>query len=346
MKIAILAPFEERVPPPKYGGTERVVRNLVNELVAKGHDVTLYASGDSKTAAKLIPGTPRAVRKMPQAHNPKIRQSINLQALVNAVHHMSQQKYDIVHNNFGWETLWFKDMLTCPILTTLHFTDGNDFEKHMAHIHKNSPFISISRAQRKQNPGLNYIATIHNSVQLNRFPFSDKPDDYLLFLGRIHPHKAPDKAIKLAKRTGKRLIIAAKIDPFEDEYYKTKIKPLIDGKQIKFVGEVGHGQKVALLQKAQALLSPIQWDEPFGITNIEALACGTPVITMNRGSLPEIIVDGKVGFLCKDMNEMARRIGQFHKIDRRACREHAEKHFSAEDMARKYLDAYQSLITS
>jgi glycosyltransferase involved in cell wall biosynthesis len=344
LRIALIAPFEEPVPPKTYGGTERVVNNLVNQLVEMGHDVTLFASGDSQTTAKLVPCVRRAIRVLPYAKNPQTRQALNMQGLSKAVSLLRKGKYDIVHNHFGWQTLLFREFIKQPMVTTLHGILSAPPDNLMHDAYKKENYISISKSQRRHAPRLRYVATVYNGINLSRFSFNDKPDDYLLFLGRIHPQKGPEFAIKIAKATKHKLIIAAKIDPDEEQYFQKRIKPKIDGEQIVFVGEVAHRQKIRLLKNAKAMLSPIQWDEPFGITNIEALACGTPVIAINRGALPEIIVDGKTGYLCRTINQMIKKVDQIGEIDRSVCRQHVVDKFSSRTMAEGYLKAYYRII--
>lgn len=345
LKIALVAPFEEPVPPETYGGTERVVFNLAEELVALGHDVTLFASGDSKTSAKLVACVPKSVRTLPESRNPSIRQGLHLQGLATMLGKINLKNFDIVHNHFGWQLLLFKDFIKAPTVTTLHGILSEPTEKYMHNLSRKEAFISISRSQRLHNTSLRYVATVYNGIRVQRFIFEAKPKRYLVFLGRIHPQKGPMQAIKIARQTNHKLIIAAKIDPLEQNYFDTKISPLIDGKQVKFIGEVNHQQKVDLLKNAKAMISPIQWDEPFGITTIESLACGTPVIAINRGSMSELIEDGKVGYLCRNANEMIKRVGDVDNISRRDCRTHVEKYFTASHMTHGYLKAYEKVIS-
>lgn len=347
MKIALLSPFEEPVPPPKYGGTERIVYTLAEEFVALGHDVTLYASADSQTSARLVPCTPRGIRTLAEAKDPATRQALNLHALATALQHARDTTYDIIHNHFGWQTLLFNSFLDWPIVTTLHGTLDKALmptEHKMHNYFREAPFISISNSQRRHSPKLNYLDTVYHGIHPEEFEFNDRPHDYLAFLGRIHPQKGPVHAIKLALKTGQKLVIAAKIDPDNVGYYKKQVRPLIDGKQIVFIGEVGHDEKVRLLKNARALLSPLQWDEPFGITNIEAMACGTPVITLRRGSMAEIIDDGRTGFLCRTPREMAAAIGRIDEIDRAYCRAQVEAGFTARGMAQKYIRVFEELL--
>ncbi len=346
MKIALLAPIEESVPPQKYGGTERVVDLLAKELVKLGHDVTLLASGDSKTPAKLVPCSKYAIRTLPASNDLSLRRALNLQGLSKALDYLHKHDFDIIHNHFGWQFLMFCSSLKAPHVTTLHGTLNKKLEPTEYKMHgsyKKYPMISISNSQRKHSPCLNYIDTVYNGVDVSTFTFNNNPKNYLAFLGRFSPAKGPDKAIDIAKKTNQKLIMAAKIDPLDYQYFNKKIKPLIDNKQIIYIGEVNHRKKVELLKNAKALISPITWDEPFGIVNIESLACGTPIITINRGSIPEIL-NKKVAFLCKNSEEMIKRVDQVYKINRKECRKHVEKHFTGQLMAEGYLKAYKRII--
>ena len=346
MKVALLAPFEERVPPPKYGGTERVVSCVAEELVALGHEVTLFATADSKTSAELRGCTTKPIRSNRRAHDRIYRSALNIQALSKAVTEIQSGDFDIIHNHFGWQTLLFEKLITTPIVTTIHgILDKTQepTEYHMFKEFRKSNFISISKSQRRHLPELHFVATVYNGIRPSRFKFNETPEDYFAFLGRIHPQKGPEQAIAIAKKTGIKLVIAAKIDPNEKAYFKERIKPHIDGRQIIFLGEVGHNKKVRLLRNARALIAPIQWDEPFGITNIEAMACGTPVLTINRGSAPEILRDGKNGYLCKNATEIANRIKDIDSISRVACRDYVEKHFTARCMTEGYVKVYERI---
>lgn len=341
MKIALLAPIEERVPPKKYGATELIVYNLAEELVRLGHKVTVLASGDSKLSARLFPLAPTAIGS---GLKKRLREALGYQALAKAAAFFQHEKFDIIHNHAGWQALLFKDLFRHPVVTTIHWTLENECENKMYGMFKDMPFVSISNAQRRPLPELNYIDTVYHGLQLERFSFNPKAQDYLAYLGRFSPFKGAAGAIQVAKRTGKKLIMAAKINDFERDYFEQELKPHIDGKQIIYLGEVDHAGKVELLKHAQAVLLPITWSEPFGVVNIEAMACGTPVLTTPRGSTPELIVNGQNGFLCNDLDDMCVRVGQLDHIDRRACREYAERNFSAERMARNYLNTYKQVI--
>lgn len=340
MKIALLAPFEERVPPKKYGGIERVVHDLAEELHRMGHDVTVLASGDSVISGRLIPVVPKAIGS---GQPKRIREALTYQALTKVVDILKHEKFDVLHNHIGWQALLFRDMLQLPVLTTMHWVLDNACEKFMYHLFKDMPYVSISNSQRQPLPDMNYMATVYHGIGLKSLKFRKKPDDYLAFLGRFSPVKGPVQAIEIAKKTGSRLIMAAKINDFERDYYEEKIKPHIDGKQIVYIGEVDDTEKAKLLGGARALLSPLQWAEPFGLTNVEAMACGTPVIGTKCGSLPEIIKDGTVGFLCDDIDQMARRVADIDKLDRQACRDYVEKRFAVHRMAEEYVKLYAKL---
>jgi len=340
MRIALLSTFEESVPPVKYGGTERVVHDLAEALVALGHDVTLLASGDSETSARLIPCVESALRPYIDK-NPRTWQYLNWQGLHRALRHLQSEHYDIVGNHGDWPFVIAQAFTDAPVVTTIH--NPVQYMFGVSELYEQGTYISISDAERAYLPQLDYAATVHHGIDVDAFEFGDAPGDYVTFLGRIHPDKGPLEAIQLARETGLKLIMAAKIDPLERYYFRKKIKPLIDGKQIVFVGEIAHGAKVALLKQARALVSPIQWDEPFGITNIEAMACGTPVVALRRGSLPEIIEQGKTGFLCDNLGEMRAALARLDTLDRFYCRAYVERHFTARLMAQAYIRVFRDV---
>jgi glycosyltransferase involved in cell wall biosynthesis len=341
MRIALLAPFEEPVPPEKYGGTERVVYSLAEGLVKLGHDVTLLASGDSTTSAKLVACVEEHLR--PQLEkNQRTWHYLNWQGFHRALYHLSTHRYDIVSNHGDWPFLLAHCYAKAPVVTTIH--NPVQFNLGVPEIYREHTYISISDAMRAYMPELDYAATVHHGIEVDEFEFNDSPNDYLAFLGRIHPDKGPEQAIQIAKETGSKLIMAAKIDAPDRHYYRKMVKPLIDGKQIIFIGEVAHAAKVALLKNARALLSPIQWDEPFGLTNVEAMACGTPVIGSARGALPEVIINGETGYLCKTVKQMVKRVGDIDRIKREDCRKQVEKKFTARKMAQNYIKAFDKVL--
>ena len=344
MKIALVAPLEESVPPTKYGGTELVVYNLAEELTKLGQQTTVLASGDSKTSAKLEAIFPRAVRKLPQAKDMTNRDAFKYIGAARAVKFLAENKFDIIHNHLGWRLLPFSDLIKSPMVTTLH---GPLNIAHQQLVYGQFPqanYISISLSQRQSMPELNFTANVYNGIQIERFDFSPLGGDYLAFLGRMSPEKGPLEAIQIAKQAKEKLIMAAKVDVSDKKFFIKKIKPLINAKQIKFIGEVDHRAKVKLLGQAKALLAPIQWPEPFGLFFIEAMACGTPGLTLNQGSAPEIISDGGTGFVCQTEAEIVDKIKIIKTIDRNTCRRHIEKNFTAKIMAENYLSAYEKII--
>lgn len=344
MKIALLAPFEERVPPHKYGGTELVVSNLADELVDRGHEVALFASGDSKTKARLIPCVEKAIRSE-LTHNPRVWAYLQWQGFHNVINGLENEKFDIIHNHSDWPfVVLSKIVKNGPMISTVH--NPIQFRHGVPSIYERYPYVSLSNSQRKTLPNLNYVATVYNGIKVELFDLELKPDNYLAFLGRLSEDKGTAQAIEVAKRTKHKLILAGKVDPPDRKYFNQVIKPLIDGKQIKFIGEVDHEEKVELLKKAKALLSPVQWDEPFGLTNIEAMACGTPVLALRRGALPELIIDGQTGFLSENIDEMVKQVARLSKISRAACRKQVEKKFTAKHMADGYLRVYKKLMQS
>ena len=344
--LAQVAPSEERVPPPKYGGTELVVSNLTEELIKRGHQVTLLASGDSVTEARLVPIFKKAVRTDANiGANPSKRRAAKLIEVARVINFLQQHKFDIIHNHIDWHFLPFISLLnSTPIITSVHSSLDDNCQQFVYNAVPNENYVSISKNQRQPMPKLNFISNIYHGIQVNKFPFNSKKGKYLAFLGRMSPEKGPLQAIQAAKKAKIPLVMAAKVDLADKEYFHKKIKPLIDGKSVKFIGEVNHRDKVKLLRNAAALLCLIQWEEPFGLVMIEALACGTPVIANNRGSVPEIIQNGKTGFIVKNINEAVKAIHNIDQIDRYNCRRSAEEKFSVEKMAEKYEEVYYKLL--
>src|SRR5947207_6604700 len=293
MKIAQVAPLSESVPPHRYGGTERVVSYLTEQLVRQGEEVTLFASGDSKTAARLIPICPRSLRLG--------------KAVDSLSHHIVM--LEVYHR--------FTDM----------------------------PVVSISHSQRHPLPQAQWVGKVYHGLPADSFDFQEKPEDYLLFLGRVSPEKRVDRAIEIARRTGRKLKIAAKIDRVDRYYFNKHIKHLLNEPFIEFIGEVGHAEKNKLLGGATALLFPIDWPEPFGLVMIEALACGTPVIGFPSCSVPEIIVEGETGFIVDDIDRAVEAVGKIEQISRARCRREFEQRFTDRHMAEDYIRIYQQLLS-
>ncbi len=340
MRIAQVAPLWERVPPPGYGGTELVVGLLTDELVRRGHEVTLFASGDSLTLANLVSVHPRALRLDKSIKEYSIYEMLELSQV-----YQSADEFDIIHSHMGCNALPYVNLVKTPTVHTLHGIFTPDNEKLFVHA-KNQPYVSISHSQREARLGLNYAATVYNGIDVSSHQFHAEPEEppYLAFLGRISPEKGTHIAIQIAKEAGWRLKMAGKIDVVDQEYFEKEVKPLIDGKQIEYLGEANHVQKNALMGGAVATLFTITWREPFGLVMVESMAAGTPVIAMNMGSVPEVIVHGKTGFICNNITECADAVSKVEKLDRYACREHVENNFSVRKMVDGYEAVYREIV--
>ncbi len=340
MRIAQVAPLWERVPPPAYGGIELVVGLLCDELVRRGHEVTLFASGDSISLAKLESVHPQAIRLDPTVKEYSVYEKLQL----SHVYERANQ-FDIIHSHMDYAALPFANLVKTPTVHTLHNTFTPDSEKLFVHA-RHQPYVSISNAQREARLGLNYVATVYNGIDSTLYKFQAEPENppYLAFLGRFSPEKGPHLAIEIAKRSGCQLKMAGKVDAFNREFFEQEIKPHIDGKQIEYLGEANHAQKNALLGGAIATLFPITWREPFGLVMVESMATGTPVIAMEMGSTPEVIVHGKTGFLCHSVEEAVAAIAQVTQLNRYACREHVLNRFSVQRMTDGYEAVYQQIL--
>ncbi|HET6518726.1 MAG TPA: glycosyltransferase family 4 protein [Geminicoccaceae bacterium] len=341
MKIAQIAPLFESVPPKLYGGTERIVSYLTEELVRQGHDVTLFASGDSRTAARLVSCRHEALRL-----DPTVRDWIpHHMVMLEQVRRRADQ-FDVLH--FHVDLLHFPlfRAIGRPTVTTLHGRlDLPDLEPFYREF-SDMPLASISWDQRRPMPPVNWVGTVHHGLPATLYPFYPFPEGgYLAFLGRICPEKRPDLAIEIAKRAGMRLRIAAKVDRVDEAYFREVIRPLLDDPLIEFVGEVGEGDKAAFLGNARALLFPIDWPEPFGLVMIEALACGTPVIAFRRGSVPEVIDHGVSGWIVDDLDGAVEAVCNVGRLARPRVRRRFEQRFTAERMAGNYLAIYEELVS-
>ncbi len=347
LRIALVAPVIERVPPPRYGGVELVVANLMEGLHKRGHDITLFATGDSISPQRLISTIDKPMRGMPQKDIWRIEflQSAKVLEMVD--------EFDIIHCHFGPDVFpypWITELTDKPFVFTLH---GRLDLPELKRLYERCErvrrcyHISISNDQRIPLPEANYVGTVYNGIEVERYPFSDKKDDFLIFLGRASHEKGIVEAIEIAKKAKERLVILAKVDPVDREYFETKVRPLIDGEEVTFVGEVEFEEKVSWLKRAKAMLFPIQWREPFGLVMIEAMACGTPVIAPRRASVPEIVVDGVTGFIVSVENmieEMVERLKYLKEIKPERCREHVERNFTADRMVEDYLRIYYKIL--
>jgi len=337
MRIALVAPLAEAVPPKLYGGTERVVSCLAEELVRQGHHVTLFASGGSETAAELMVGASQSLRLA------GIRDHLgSTLAMLRGVRRRADD-FDIIHFHIDLLPQALFHDLAYKCLVTLHGRLDVPDSWPVYATYPEMPLVSISDAQRHPMPkNANWLATIHHGLAPRVCPFNAKGGDYLVFLGRIAPEKRPDRAIEIATRAELPLKIAAKVDSADQEYYKTKIKPLLDHPLIEFVGEINEAQKCAFLGNARALLFPIDWPEPFGLVMIEAMSAGTPVIAWGNGSVPEVLAQGISGRIVNSIESAAQAARQAAQMDRRKVRAEFERRFTAEKMAAAYVAVYRS----
>lgn len=340
MRIAQIAPLWERVPPKTYGGTELVISLLTDELVLRGHDVTLFASGDSIALATLESVYPQSIRQEPTVKEYGVYEALQLSQVYGRA-----SEFDIIHSHVGCAALPYAKFVKIPTVHTLHGIFSPDNEKLFSSA-KHQPYISISNSQREPRLGLNYVATVYNGIYIDSYHFYPQPDQppYLAFLGRISPEKGPHHAIKIAKRIGWRLKMAGIVDIVDKNYFETEIKPHLDGKQVEFLGEVNHVQKNVLLGGAVATLFPISWREPFGLVMVESMVCGTPVVAMSLGSAPEVIAHGKSGFLCHTVDECVDAVSKISELDRLACHQHVEQNFSVKSMVDGYEAVYHQIM--
>ncbi len=334
MRIAMLAPIAWRTPPRHYGPWESVVSLLTEGLVAKGVDVTLFATADSRTK-----GTLHAVCKSGYEESnkiePKVWECLHISELFERA-----DEYDLIHNHFDFAPLAYSGLVTTPVLTTIHGFSSPRILPVYEKYNGRAFYVAISEADR--SPKLDYTATIHHGIDLNDFIFEPDPEDYLLFFGRIHPDKGAKEAIAIARAAGRKLIMAGIIQ--DKNYYELEVEPYL-GADVDYVGSVGPEQRNALLGKAYALLHSINFNEPFGLSVVEAMSCGTPVIAFNRGSMPELIRPGLNGFLVANIEEAVAAVKEIFRIDRAACRKFAEENFSKERMVDDYLKVYEQIIS-
>lgn len=339
MKIAQVAPLYESVPPKMYGGTERVVSNLTEALVQGGHDVTLFASGDSQTAARLVPCCPKALRLNSHECTDQLAHHF---VMLEEVMQRAEQ-FDIIHFHIDYMHFPLSKLSGLTQVTTLHGRLDSPDLVPLYRKYKSMPMISISLNQRKPLPWAHWIGNVYHGLPMDLLPFGNGSGKYLAFLGRISPEKRVDRAIEIAKRAGMPLKIAAKVDPADRAYYERDIKPLLNSPGIEFIGEINEQEKGDFLGNAYAYLFPIDWPEPFGLTMIESMACGTPTIAFRCGSVPEIIRDRVSGYIVDSIDQAVRAVEQAAAIDRAACRAEFEERFSAGRMARDYVKLYESI---
>jgi glycosyltransferase involved in cell wall biosynthesis len=339
MRIAQIAPLQLTVPPQNYGGTERCIYNITEALVEAGHDVTLFATAGSQTSAHLVP-----MRSEPIRFSTKVDSVALYMAMLRQVYQRADE-FDVIHSHLDYLTLPYAAASKTPTAITLHGRLDAMETAGMFRAFRECNYVAISNSQRLQIPELNWVATIHHAVDLRPITFAETPGSYLVFVGRITPEKGPDRAIKIARKVGIPLKIAAKVDPSERKYYEEVIKPMLGENDplIEFLGPVNERRKQELMQNALALLLPINWPEPFGMVFIEALACGTPVLTCPHGSVPELLQDGVTGYIRETDDELVEAARAVAAIDRASCREHVRQRFDIREMALKYVDVYAKI---
>jgi glycosyltransferase involved in cell wall biosynthesis len=336
LRIAQIAPLYESVPPKRYGGTERVVSHLTEQLVRLGHDVTLFASGDSLTSARLVSPCSTALRLNSKCVDPLPYHIISLDQVMRRA-----DNFDVLHFHSDYCHFPSSKNMHLPSITTLHGRLDIPDLQPLYRCFPDLPVVSISYAQRLSVPGANWVANIYHGLPATLYEPRFEPGDYLAFLGRISPEKRPDRAIEIALQAGMKLKIAAKIDRVDQEYFESRIRPLLKYPSIEFIGEIGDHEKSEFLGNAYAYLFPIDWPEPFGLTMIEAMACGTPTIAFRRGSVPEIISEGITGFIVDDMGSALACVERIPEIERRTCRTVFEQRFTVERMTSEYVALYK-----
>ena len=340
MRIGILAPVAWRTPPRKYGPWEQVCANLADGLADRGHEVYLFATGDSQTKARLF-----SVCPAPLGENPDMpSRPWELMHIGFALQKAYELELDVLHNHMNYLPLPFAKLIRTPLVTTMHGAamleaDSREVYRRFPDL----PYISISLAEQRSLPELNYIANVYNGIRLDEFDLKEQEGKYLLFIGRICPEKGADLAVEFARRAGLPLVIAGIVPGHAGEFFETRIRPWIDGERIRFVGEVGPVERNRLMGDALALLHLIREPEPFGLVMAEAMACGTPVIGFGRGSVPEVVEHGVTGFVAKDMDEAISLLDELPKIRRRDCRERVERLFALEKMTEGYERAFAEL---
>ncbi|HJV87604.1 MAG TPA: glycosyltransferase family 4 protein [Noviherbaspirillum sp.] len=338
MKIAQVSPIFESVPPKAYGGTERVISYLTEELVKQGHEVTLFASGDSVTAARLVSPIAQSLRPDPARPSWLSYHTIQMDLVANMA-----DSFDVIHFHTDYLHFPLARQLGVPHVTTMHGRlDLADLQPLFRHFH-DVPLVSISDNQRTPLPDANWQDTVYHGLPPDLYSFQEKPGDYFAFIGRISHEKRVDRAIDIAKQCGVPIYIGAKIDKADEPYFNECIKPLLRHPLVQFVGEVNQHEKRELLEHARALLFPIDWPEPFGLVMIEAFSCGTPVIAYRHGSVPEIMEDGVTGFVVTNQDEAVRAAKDIDTVDRKGCRAVFDRRFTAAHMAEHYLRVYQQL---
>jgi len=334
LRLALLSPVAWRTPPRHYGPWESVVALLAGGLVERDIDVTLFATADSETTGRLVAVAPRGYEEDPTLCA-KVWECLHISEVFERA-----TEFDLIHNHFDYLPLTYSQLVNTPLVTTIHGFSSPDilpvYQKYDGRV----SYVAISNADR--SPALEYVGTVHHGVDLGQFTFQPRADTYLVFFGRIHPDKGAAEAIEIARRAKRRLLLAGIVQ--DAGYFRELIEPHLDGERVTYVGSVGPERRDSLLGGALALLHPIAFAEPFGLSVVEAMACGTPVVAYNRGSMPELIQDGVNGFLVEDVAGAVAAVGRIGRLDRRACRRHVAAHFTAERMVEDYLKIYRAVL--
>lgn len=336
MKIAVLSPVSWRTPPRKYGPWEQVTSNIAEGLIEKGIEVTLFATADSITKGKLESVCEYSWSEHTEL-DPKVCECLHISNIMEQA-----DKFDLIHNNFDFLPLTYSRLIRTPMVTTIHGFSSQKILSVYKKYNNTTAYVSISNSDR--SPLLNYVATVYNGINTSEFTFRSDPKEYLLFFGRIHPEKGTSESIQIAKKSNRRLIISGLIQ--HQEYFDIKVKPFINDDDIVYVGNSGSKERDKLLGEAYALLHPISFEEPFGLSVVESMLCGTPVIAFNKGSMPELIIDGKTGVLVDTIDDAVDAVSSIGSIDRKYCREHAVSKFSLEKMIEGYMEVYRKILSS
>jgi glycosyltransferase involved in cell wall biosynthesis len=334
MKIAMLSPIAWRTPPVHYGPWEQVTSLLTEELVKLGIEVTLFATGNSITQSRLQAVCPAGYEE-DRNINAKVWESLHISECFENAH-----EFDIIHNQFDFLPLTYSKLVQTPVVSTIHGFSSGSILPVSKKYNEDSHYISISNADRSEE--LDYLTTIYHGIDLDQFTFNNNPQDYLLFYGRIHHDKGAKEAIAIAQALGKRLIMAGIIQ--DEHYFNQHVQPHLQPGKIEYIGSVGSDKRNELLSNASVLLHPINFSEPFGLSVVESMACGTPVVAFNKGSMPELIDNGRDGFLAENIEEAIEMVKDIHSINRLACRQKVENHFSKERMCQNYVEAYKKIL--
>lgn len=358
MRIAVLAPISWPLPPPGYGPWEQVAFNLTEELVARGHDVTVFAAAGSDVSARLVAVCPHPLeawpaeeRRRPRGYDartgllegPPAGRTWEELHIATCMEHAAEGKFDVVHSHLHVHALVYGRLIPCPLVTTLHGSAWSRASHPVLKAYRDLPFVSLSDAEREFLPELNYVATVPNGIRLEQFAFQAEKEDFLLYAGRFAPEKGPDLAVEVARRAGRRLVLAGKLEPQYQAYYDTEIAPHL-GHDVEYVGDLTQRELAGYYRRASAVLFLARWSEPFGLVAVEAQACGTPVIATRRGGPAESIVDGETGYLVDDVAEAVAAVGRIEALDPHACRRNVEARFTAAQMARGYEAVYERIV--